>query len=838
MPHHARTQSMKSIPRMVNSKRSRLLAERHLFTWLAAERPRSHSGTTRTFVFLLLGLMLAIPFHGARAGTRRALVVGIAAYRPATEPEKEAARKLGIPESSRGDSAFSPLDGPVNDAVSMQQVLIHRFGFQEDDVRLLPDAEATRQAILDGLRRYFVDEARDGDVLLFYFAGHGSQVRNSASYKPDKRDETIVPWDANVGVSDIRDKEIARLLNEALDKHKVTITVIVDSCHSGSIARGLGGRINARYVPEDTRDANDDYHAIPPEERGALIFSAAQYNEIAEEVWDNHLGSKISHGAFTLALLDTLNQTAPNAPVREIFRFTRLTLHTLGTMQEPVMAGTRERFSKGLFGNLTDVSGIPTLLVQEITTDGKVILDAGYSLGLEPGAELKSAGAATVRPVRLRVSKVDGLTRSVAEPLDQSSDLASVHRLDAFEIDRWAFPPETKLSVWVPRANLSRAALVRAAEEFSKLRQRHGITWIDDPTERTPSYVVAWTGESWQLQTPSTTIDLGNKPSVATVAANLNAPASIFVYMPPAAELQEGLSLGPESKNNAIAIASTPDNTKYWLVGRIHNGSTEYAWLQPHVTQQNVEGNRMALPARSDWLRLSSDDPAPVAAKLTDNLFAIGRIVNWMTLQSPPSTKPFPYRLALRDEKRHEWISASGLENTGGAVTENLSRVRTPVVKGGQRLHMVLTSDQESLTGYQQARKVYIFGIDSFGKCGLLFPEATDDERSRMPTEDADGKYPLDVPVGVINVTKPWGIDTYITLTTARPISDLTVFDCDPVRTRESRPLDNDPLTRLLRRNSSLFRGETDATIADWSIDRLQVLSVAPMLKPKRMPAK
>src|SRR5882672_10077047 len=264
---------------------------------------------------MLAVLIWALPFQSACAQTRRAFLVGIDKYRPATAAEKKEARKKGMVAPARIDAEFGPLDGAVNDAVSIRDVLLHRFGFLPENVHLLKDAGAKRQAILDGMRKYLVNEAHDGDVLFFYYAGHGSQVQNSLSYKPDKQDETIVPWDANVGAWDIRDKEIARLFNEALDKHKVTLTAIFDSCHSGSIARGLAGdQLKTRSLPGDTRDAKDDYHATPPENRGALIISAAQFNESAKEAVEEHDGVSIPHGAFTLALLQTFNRVPPNTP--------------------------------------------------------------------------------------------------------------------------------------------------------------------------------------------------------------------------------------------------------------------------------------------------------------------------------------------------------------------------------------------------------------------------------------------------------------------------------------------------------------------------------------------
>ncbi len=778
-------------------------------------------------VVTLVALGLALPLQKACGQARRAFLVGIDKYRPATVAEKKEARKKGLTSPGRNDAVFGPLDGAVNDVVSMQDVLLHRFGFTKENIHLLKNEAAKRQAILDGMRKYLVDEAHDGDVLFFYYAGHGSQVRNSLSYKVDKQDETIVPWDANVGAWDIRDKEIARLFNEVLDKHKVTLTAVFDSCHSGSVARGLAGdQLKTRSIAGDTRDAKDDYHATPPEDRGALIFSAAQFNESAKEAVEEHDGVSIPHGAFTLALLQTFNRVPANTSARDVFRIARLTLHSLRSPQEPVLAGNDDRSARGLFGEFSNASGSPNVFVQDITSDGKVVLDGGYSIGLERNAELKHA----LKPIRLRVVEVKNLSSSVAELIDKNINLASIQKGDAFEIDRWAFPGGATLGVWLPPAKpLSEVA--QAVAVFSRLQERPGVTWVQDPTEVTPTHIIRWTENTWELHTPTKTLDLGSRPTEESVSAQLQSDGSskvfLFVDLPPAAELVNNLPLGPGSENSAIDLAGTSAKGKYWLVGRIHEHTMEYAWVQPNTSHDGVDAGDMPLPVRSDWLPFEEANLKNVSAKLIRNLQGIARVVSWMTLPAPPEEKEFPYRLALRDAEAGQWITGSELQTVGGTMTEKSSRIAASVVQGGHHLQLILKADPNKLKGYQEPRKVYVFGIDSSGKCGLFFPQGADDQRNRMPEKDAEGSYPMEILINTILINEPWGIDSYIMLTTKTPVSDLTVFNCEAVKTRGAI-LDN-PLANLLQRTRTLSRGETeDGTPADWSIQRLPVLSVPP----------
>jgi hypothetical protein len=280
----------------------------------------------------------------ARAEGRRAVVVGIDKYAPS--PGGTATSATSGASARAGRAGWSNLDGAVNDAEAIRQVLVSRFGFRESDVHVLTNAEATRDRIVTAIRTWLIDSAAPGDVGVFFYAGHGSQVRNSKSAEADKMDESLVPADANQGRPDIRDKELARLFDDALDK-KVILTAIVDSCHSGSIARGVGRPTKFRVLPPDERDVADASAPVPPETRGALILSAAQDTESAAETADD---DNTAHGLFTWALLKILRSMPVNESADRMFLQLRAVMQAGDAPQEPVMAGTGERRRAPLFG--------------------------------------------------------------------------------------------------------------------------------------------------------------------------------------------------------------------------------------------------------------------------------------------------------------------------------------------------------------------------------------------------------------------------------------------------------------------------------------------------------
>ena len=291
----------------------------------------------------------------ASAQTKRALLIGIDTY-------EATGKTISKPPGStpRTDSAgasrwelprWGNLDGSLNDVDTVRQLLASpKYGFAENNIHVLEEAQATRENILQAMKKFLLEEPARGDTVVFYYAGHGSQRFNSLTDKPFHLDETIVPSDAGSGVFDIRDKEIARLFNQIVDKG-ILLTAIFDSCHSGSIARGIpvGSQGKARFLAYDPRDAADPPDQGPggkpaarPEDRsgGAIVLSATQHDQSAME-WSGMDGKP--HGAFTVALLDALQTLPANSSAQDIYKRVKVLLLGMGVPQQPDLGGPVER---------------------------------------------------------------------------------------------------------------------------------------------------------------------------------------------------------------------------------------------------------------------------------------------------------------------------------------------------------------------------------------------------------------------------------------------------------------------------------------------------------------
>jgi hypothetical protein len=142
-------------------------------------------------------------------GAKRALCVGIDAY-----------------------PAPNTLTGCVNDTTVWSKALMS-IGFQVDT---LTDKRATHAEIAKSLRD-LVSQSQRGDVLVFHYSGHGTQVRDTDGDEEDGTDEALVPVDFQDGAFLIDDD--LREIFDALAPG-VNLTCFIDCCHSGSITRMLG----------------------------------------------------------------------------------------------------------------------------------------------------------------------------------------------------------------------------------------------------------------------------------------------------------------------------------------------------------------------------------------------------------------------------------------------------------------------------------------------------------------------------------------------------------------------------------------------------------------------
>lgn len=131
------------------------------------------------------------------------------------------------------------LQGCVNDANNWATLLVDHYDFTKADVSVVLDDQATHANIVGGLKSLLTD-ARAGDVLVFTNSSHGTYLADADADEP-VYDEAMCPYDT--ADNPLVDDQLRALFADI--PPGVAVTVISDSCHSGSVTRAL---------PSDTPD--------------------------------------------------------------------------------------------------------------------------------------------------------------------------------------------------------------------------------------------------------------------------------------------------------------------------------------------------------------------------------------------------------------------------------------------------------------------------------------------------------------------------------------------------------------------------------------------------------
>jgi hypothetical protein len=693
-------------------------------------------------------LTLALVAQAAAAAPHRlALLVGINDY---------SASHLTAIRAPAPKRDWPNLAGAVNDTAALRELLVLLHGFDARDVVTLNDQSATRSAILDAANRLAATAAKD-DVVFFYFAGHGSHVRNSRSDEPDKLDESIVPADSRRGAGDIRDKELRRIFNTILDRG-AHLTVILDACYSGSGARGLLTLAGPRGILPDLRDVADGGDAGPrPENRGALMISAAHDDEIATEVRDD---GGAMHGAFTWAWMRAMRDAAPGEAAMETFTRAQARLRAEKPYQHPVIAGNdAERYTPFL-GVRAAPARVP-IAVERVTSDGTAVISGGWAHGITVGSELRIAGDRAQPP--LVVTSLLGLARCEARIP------AAVHVRSGvlLELAGWAAPPPRVLRIAMPNTDIDVAAFARRVAKM-------GVKSIDDPTTRTPDYVLRLAGGRWEV------IDRAGHGRSFDSLARLR--GSVFVQLPASTALAKAIA-GPA----VLEVVERAEEADYVLVGRFVRNRIEYAWVRP-----NAQRSISTLPPRSAWLTATFD----IAHVLQHSALVLHKIAAWNALESPAEGR-WPYRLVLRGDREVT-------DKVAGGETYTLELRAAAALRSVARRH------------------VYVFTINQYGESTLLFPVSGSVE-NHVPLAGAPPVIPLQAK---FEIAKPYGVDTYFLLTTDEPLTNPWILEWEGVRS--PMPTTATALERLLALTSSSERGPRVVTPATWSIERIVIESVPP----------
>lgn len=276
-------------------------------------------------------------------------------------------------------SFISDLGGCLNDVRLQYELLVHRYGFDPQNIAIVSEASLnlpakeivtppTRQAILDTFRRHLIDQAQPGDAVVFHYSGHGTYVQDPhpidygasdyLSFKTyqnfEGKNGALVPIDAlegtEKGEANIIMGSTIFLLTQALKTDNVT--VILDSCYSGGGVRGnlvYRATLKKKAIPSKAERAFQtqlmvelglDRKQVQAMRQAGIAKGIAMTSARANQTAAETTTAGFRSGIFTYLLSRYLWQTTTARPLKAAFvdlaRITRSEADRFGGSQNPI----------------------------------------------------------------------------------------------------------------------------------------------------------------------------------------------------------------------------------------------------------------------------------------------------------------------------------------------------------------------------------------------------------------------------------------------------------------------------------------------------------------------
>jgi len=445
---------------------------------------------------LLIVLPLCLLFNTLHAQKKYAVIVGINKYYVAP-----------------GVVHRSVLRGCINDVLSVKGMLIQRFGFSETNISALTDEAASKKNVVNALNNILA-KSREGDAVVFYFSGHGVWMENNNQNILDK--DVKKGMNQAMVMSDLyadklgclfTDANVKTIFNKFVDK-KVIATTIFDCCYSGRLAAmpdffsqnpyelidphleqksidfvevadsylfykestqdsvdivalndslriemGIESPNTRAFNLRDNITISDPIHIARPAERpnsSFLFVSASDEYQKALEITDE---TGTQHGAFTKALLQTINNSRADLDFKQIFDNVKDLMAKKGYVQTPMHSEDPARLKKNLIGMPVNRTATTVTARSKSSNEKQILIDAGLNDGLTKGniLSVKNAkGTAKIRIIDINRSDATAVVISGSPSVVQKGSL--FYRTDNYISSK----PVIKL--YIPQQNITAAA--------------------------------------------------------------------------------------------------------------------------------------------------------------------------------------------------------------------------------------------------------------------------------------------------------------------------------------------------------------------------------------------
>jgi uncharacterized caspase-like protein len=207
------------------------------------------------------------------------------------------------------DVAIPPLVCARADAETLAHLIESRIDKSDRNVRVLLDEDASQRMILTAIGDDLHDQVEKGDVVLLYFACHGSPERRSAN---DTRSRYILTHDTEIQRIHATSINMDRNVTDWFERLAIArlVVLVLDTCFSG-MAGGrsvLGPLLAATPTLQGYMDVERPVSLKGLDlGSGRVILCAASDDQLARE---DRAGG---HGVFTRHLLAALKRPRDGA---------------------------------------------------------------------------------------------------------------------------------------------------------------------------------------------------------------------------------------------------------------------------------------------------------------------------------------------------------------------------------------------------------------------------------------------------------------------------------------------------------------------------------------------
>jgi hypothetical protein len=463
----------------------------------------------------------------------RALLIGIDCY---------------MPNELSDGTFYRSLAGCVRDILKVEQFLRSEFGLTDERLLRLtasrggednpssrgsggtpspiedekptepPEQWPTYRNIVRAFRK-LEESARPGEQIYIHYSGHGGKVKTLPKHRaliPGKWiDEALVPTDlGNDEGRYLRDIELAFLLQKLVAKG-LYVTIVLDSCHSGSATRGeevvvrgqtpankddvrgsasIDDRPKPSLVARDEELADNWQRLSKPSERdvyvgsdwlpdpqGYVLLAACRSNEGAHEFSFDGVNKE---GALTHWFLGSLKKFGDGVTYRRLHRYIHARVSEQFRQQEPQNPELEGEGDRIMFGREPVQAPYAFSVLNADSARREVTLSAGRVHGLGAGARfaLYSAGQVDFKKSERRLAIAE-----ITEP----GATCSLARLVGRSLQRHVEPGDQAVLLApgtdTPRYTVRVIGKKKPVEQIAQLLRRHneGCVQLIEANEKT-----------------------------------------------------------------------------------------------------------------------------------------------------------------------------------------------------------------------------------------------------------------------------------------------------------------------------------------------------------------